>query len=90
MGNTCKKLIHPEQKCNLLSHDETFARQIENNTTDIQQIKELLNNFNKDTSKSLKLIEGDIRILRNKVNSTHSPFNSLNLYANDSFVSADE
>lgn len=92
MGNTCKKLIHPEQKCNLLSHDETFARQIENNATDIQQIKELLNNFNKDTSRSLKLIEGDIRILRNKVNSTHSnsPFNSLNLYANDSFVSADE
>ena len=25
MGNSCKKLIHPEQKYNLLSHDETFA-----------------------------------------------------------------
>ena len=24
MGNSCKKIIYPEQKCNLLSHDETF------------------------------------------------------------------
>lgn len=92
MGNSCKKLIHPEQKCNLLSHDETFSRQIDNNTNDIHKIKELLNNFNSDTSRSLKLIEGDIRILRNKVNSLNSNngFSSLNLYGNDSFVSADD
>ena len=32
-----------------------LLQQIENNTDDIHKIKELLNNFNKDTSRSLRL-----------------------------------
>ena len=89
MGNTCKKLQGDEQRCNLLSHNETFERQIYNNSEEIDQLKDSLNNYNKDTSKSLKLIENDIRILRNKINQMSSQhqnyYNSAELYSDHVF-----
>ena len=89
MGNICKKLQGDEQRCNLLSHNETFERQIYNNAEEISKLKDSLNNYNKDTSKSLKLIESDIRILRNKLNQISNQhekyYNSTELYSDHVF-----
>lgn len=89
MGNICKKLQADEQRCNLLSHNETFERQIYTNAEEISKLKDSLNNYNKDTSKSLKLIESDIRILRNKLNQISNQhenyYNSAELYSDHVF-----
>lgn len=82
MGNLFRKLNHSEQKCNLLSHNHDFERQLQSNTEEIEKLKNILNNFNKDTSKSLQLIEKDIKILAHKMNMRDHYSNSLDLYNN--------
>ena len=84
MGNLFCKHSHTEQKCNLLSHNHDFERQLQVNTEEIEKLKNILNNFNNDTSKSLQLIEKDIKILAHKMNMREHYNNSLDLYSNTS------